>query len=73
MKEKVYECLLFFCTLNDGENLTMTALRTAAVQSLGLLMIQDPDMMFLQTTRDLYKSLLQTEQTKDTLKAQVVY
>lgn len=49
----------------------MTNLRTMAVQSLGLLMIQDPDMMFLQTTRDLYKSLLQAEETKDSLKAQV--
>lgn len=72
VKENVYECLFFFCTLNDGNNTTMTNLRTMAVQSLGLLMIQDPDMMFLQTTRDLYKSLLQAEETKDSLKAQVM-
>uniref|UniRef100_H2ZDM6 Nipped-B protein n=1 Tax=Ciona savignyi TaxID=51511 RepID=H2ZDM6_CIOSA len=71
VKEKVYDCIYYFTRLDRG-NPDAEELCTFAMRSLGLLMIQDPNMMFLPTTRDLYKSLLSPSQSSDKLKKQVL-
>nr|XP_039272679.1 nipped-B-like protein A isoform X2 [Styela clava] len=67
IKDKVYECIYYFTQLQSHEEL-----RLYAIGSLGLLMIQDPNMMFRTETKECYKHLLEPNQPSDALKNQVL-
>jgi len=71
VKDKVYECIYYFASLPTTRQ--TEELRGFSVKALGLLMIQDPNMMFRPTTRDLYSSLLDPNQDSDRLKNQVLH
>lgn len=66
MKDRVYDCILYFTSLDGNREL-----QGYAVGALGLLMIQDPNMMFRAETKKCYEHLLSPEQRVDSLKNQV--
>uniref|UniRef100_F6ZYR4 Nipped-B protein n=4 Tax=Ciona intestinalis TaxID=7719 RepID=F6ZYR4_CIOIN len=73
VKDKVYSCVYYFTKIDSTSSRQETEeLCVFALRALGLLMIQDPNMMFLPSTRDLYKTLLHPGHTSDKLKKQVL-
>ncbi|XP_076811579.1 nipped-B-like protein A isoform X2 [Clavelina lepadiformis] len=70
VKDKVYDCLLYFVNLETTSK--TEELRGYSIAALGLLMVQDPNMMFRNSTKDLYRTLLDPRQPSDRLKKQVL-
>lgn len=66
VKDRVYDCILYFTQLNGNREL-----QGYAVGALGLLMIQDPNMMFRTETKQCYDKLLSVANSVDSLKNQV--
>ena len=69
VKDTVYACVYYFCELPTTAE--SEQIKRFAVGALGLLMIQDPDMMFRPSSRQLYRELLSVRQPSSYLKARV--